>query len=84
MQFLWILYIELSFLYSVRLTHKYGNEYKVVKDSMAKGKGGTGRGTGKKGWNRWQASERRAKSAPKPYKSKGTKKSSDTASEGQK
>ncbi|MEK5060728.1 DUF3934 family protein [Paenibacillus urinalis] len=51
---------------------------------MAKGKGGTGRGTGKKGWNRWQASERRAKSAPKPYKSKGTKKSSDTASEGQK
>lgn len=24
--------------------------------SKAKGKGGTGRGTGKKGWNRWQAS----------------------------
>ena len=41
--------------------------------SKAKGKGGTGRGTGKKGWNRWQASERRAKSAPKPYKSKGIK-----------
>jgi len=24
--------------------------------SKAKGKGGTGRGTDKKGWNRWQAS----------------------------
>ncbi|HWL25667.1 MAG TPA: DUF3934 family protein [Ureibacillus sp.] len=42
--------------------------------SKAKGKGGTGRGTGKKGWNRWQASSNRAKSA-KPYISKGTKKS---------
>ncbi|UHA74686.1 DUF3934 family protein [Paenibacillus sp. 481] len=41
--------------------------------SKAKGKGGTGRGTDKKGWNRWQASANRAKSAPKPYKSKGTK-----------
>ncbi|WP_054956313.1 DUF3934 family protein [Paenibacillus dakarensis] len=41
--------------------------------SKAKGKGGTGRGTGKKGWNRWQASANRAKSAPKPYKSKNTK-----------
>ncbi|MCR2807127.1 DUF3934 family protein [Paenibacillus soyae] len=41
--------------------------------SKAKGKGGTGRGTGKKGWNRWQAGERRRASAPKPYKSKGTK-----------
>ncbi|TCZ79297.1 DUF3934 domain-containing protein [Paenibacillus albiflavus] len=39
---------------------------------MSKGKG-TGRGTDKKGWNRWQASANRAKSAPKPYKSKGTK-----------
>ncbi|MCH1639839.1 DUF3934 family protein [Paenibacillus timonensis] len=43
---------------------------------MAKGKGGTGRGTDKKGWNRWQASERRAKSAPKPYTSKADKKGS--------
>ena len=34
-------------------------------------KGGTGRGTGKKGWNRWQKAENRKKSAPKPYKSKG-------------
>lgn len=42
--------------------------------SKAKGKGGTGRGTGKKGWNRWQKGERRAQNAPKPYKSKGTKK----------
>jgi hypothetical protein len=41
--------------------------------SKAKGKSGTGRGTDKKGWNRWQASANRAKSAPKPYKSKGTK-----------
>jgi len=47
--------------------------------SKAKGKGGTGRGTGKKGWNRWQASERRAKSAPKPYKSKGIKHAEKTA-----
>lgn len=39
-----------------------------------KGKGGTGRGTGKKGWNRWQASANRAKSA-KPYVSKSSKKS---------
>ena len=49
---------------------------------MAKKKGGTGRGTGKKGWNRWQAGERRAASAPKPYKSKGTKKQDDSASAG--
>ncbi|KAB7670654.1 DUF3934 family protein [Bacillus sp. B1-b2] len=40
--------------------------------SKAKAKGGTGRGTGKKGWNRWQASANKAKSA-KPYKSKGVK-----------
>ncbi|MEK4249325.1 DUF3934 family protein [Paenibacillus sp. FSL W7-1287] len=39
---------------------------------MSKAKG-TGRGTGKKGWNRWQAAERRAANSPKPYKSKGTK-----------
>lgn len=36
--------------------------------SKAKGKGGTG----KKGWNRWQASAKKTKSA-KPYKSKGVK-----------
>lgn len=41
--------------------------------SKAKGKGGTGRGTDKKGWNRWQASAKKFKSA-KPYISKGTKK----------
>ncbi|WP_174732269.1 DUF3934 family protein [Mesobacillus harenae] len=40
--------------------------------SKAKGKGGTGRGTGKKGWTRWQAKVNKAKSA-KPYKSKGVK-----------
>lgn len=42
--------------------------------SKAKGKGGTGRGTDKKGWNRWQASAKKAKNAPKPYVSKGEKK----------
>ena len=48
--------------------------------SKAKGKGGTGRGTDKKGWNRWQASANKAKSN-KPYKSKGVKnrKNTDTA-----
>jgi hypothetical protein len=40
--------------------------------SKAKGKSGTGRGTGKKGWNRWQAGANKAKSA-KPYVSKGVK-----------
>lgn len=40
--------------------------------TVAKG-GGTGRGTDKKGWTRWQAGEKRLKNAPKPYKSKGTK-----------
>ncbi|MDR4947914.1 DUF3934 domain-containing protein [Neobacillus cucumis] len=40
--------------------------------SKAKGKSGTGRGTDKKGWNRWQASANKSKSA-KPYISKGTK-----------
>jgi hypothetical protein len=39
----------------------------------AKSKGGTGGGTDKKGWNRWQASVNKAKSF-KPYTSKGTKK----------
>lgn len=38
----------------------------------SKGKSGVGRGTGKKGWNRWQAGAKKVKSA-KPYKSKGTK-----------
>jgi hypothetical protein len=46
--------------------------------SKAKGKGGTGRGTDKKGWNRWQASANRAKNSPKPYTSKGVKKAEDT------
>lgn len=44
--------------------------------SSAKGKGGTGRGTGKKGWTRWQAGVKKAKSA-KPYVSKGVKKAND-------
>ncbi|WMT43310.1 DUF3934 family protein [Paenibacillus sp. D2_2] len=50
--------------------------------SKSKGKSGTGRGTGKKGWTRWDAKARRAQSAPKPYTSKGTKKSSDAKDEG--
>jgi hypothetical protein len=40
--------------------------------SKSKG-GGTGKGTDKKGWNRWQAGANRAKNAPKPYTSKGVK-----------
>ncbi|WP_226665203.1 DUF3934 family protein [Metabacillus litoralis] len=40
--------------------------------SKAKGKGGTGRGTGKKGWTRWQKGANKTKSA-KPYVSKGVK-----------
>ncbi|URN96738.1 MAG: DUF3934 family protein [Candidatus Pristimantibacillus lignocellulolyticus] len=47
--------------------------------SLAKGKGGTGQGTGKKGWNRWQTAERKAANTPKPYKSKGTKKPKPTS-----
>ncbi|MCY9578788.1 DUF3934 family protein [Paenibacillus alvei] len=50
--------------------------------SKAKGKGGTGRGTDKKGWNRWQASAKRAKN--KPYTSKGTKKANNAKSDGAK
>ncbi|CAG9609961.1 DUF3934 family protein [Pseudoneobacillus rhizosphaerae] len=38
----------------------------------AKAKSGTGRGTDKKGWNRWQSKAKKIKSA-KPYVSKGTK-----------
>ncbi len=38
----------------------------------AKAKSGVGRGTGKKGWNRWQAGAKKAKNA-KPYVSKGVK-----------
>lgn len=44
--------------------------------NKAKGKSGTGRGTGKKGWTRWKAGENKAKSF-KPYTSKGVKKSAD-------
>ncbi len=38
----------------------------------AKAKSGIGRGTGKKGWNRWQVGAKKAKNA-KPYVSKGVK-----------
>jgi hypothetical protein len=43
-----------------------------VRMSKPKKKSGTGQGTGKKGWNRWQAGANKAKSN-KPYKSKGVK-----------
>ena len=45
--------------------------------AKAKAKSGIGRGTGKKGWNRWQKSANKAKSF-KPYTSKGVKKTDDT------
>lgn len=44
--------------------------------SSSKGKSGTGRGTDKKGWNRWQAKGKKIKSA-KPYTSKGIKKTKE-------
>ncbi|MBM7663488.1 hypothetical protein JOC85_004364 [Bacillus mesophilus] len=50
--------------------------------SKAKAKGGTGRGTGKKGWTRWQAAVKKAKSA-KPYVSKGTKKPEGSSPKGE-
>ncbi|PFG07474.1 DUF3934 family protein [Bacillus sp. es.034] len=40
--------------------------------SKSKKKSGTGQGTGKKGWNRWQAGANKKKSN-KPYTSKGVK-----------
>lgn len=43
-----------------------------------KGKSGIGRGTGKKGWNRWQTKANKAKGA-KPYVSKGTKQAASNA-----
>lgn len=39
--------------------------------NKAKGKSGTGSGTGKKGWTRWQTGANKAKT--KPYTSKGVK-----------
>ncbi|MCP8970484.1 DUF3934 domain-containing protein [Ectobacillus ponti] len=44
----------------------------------AKSKSGIGRGTDKKGWNRWQAKAKKVKSA-KPYVSKGTKQTAGNA-----
>lgn len=58
----------------------YDGETNGAETNMSKSKGGgTGRGTGKKGWNRWQAAERRAKSKPKPYVSKGLQKKAEEA-----
>lgn len=42
------------------------------KAKVKKPTGGVGRGTGKKGWNRWKAGANKAKSF-KPYTSKGNK-----------
>ncbi|WP_404406996.1 DUF3934 domain-containing protein [Jeotgalibacillus malaysiensis] len=45
---------------------------------MAKSKkSGVGQGTGKKGWNRWQAKAKKAKSF-KPYQSKANKQFSES------
>jgi len=55
--------------------------YDERSDLLSKAKG-TGRGTGKKGWNRWQAAERRAANSPKPYKSKGTKNKATASKQG--
>jgi len=49
---------------------------------LSKGKGGTGKGTGKKGWNRWQAAERRAANSPKPYKTRESKNKASAAKQG--
>ncbi|WP_066052615.1 DUF3934 family protein [Robertmurraya korlensis] len=46
----------------------------------AKSKSGVGKGTGKKGWTRWQAGAKKAKNA-KPYKSKGVKHGSGSGDE---
>jgi hypothetical protein len=56
------------------------NNNGVVIMSKAKAKGGTGRGTGKKGWTRWQAGAKKAKA--KPYVSKGAKKPDNTKTTG--
>ncbi|MGD6874039.1 DUF3934 family protein [Sutcliffiella horikoshii] len=50
-----------------------------MSSSKSKG-GGTGRGTGKKGWSRWQKAANKAKSN-KPYKSKGAKSKGNSESE---
>jgi hypothetical protein len=46
-----------------------------------KAKSGIGQGTGKKGWNRWQAGASKAKSA-KPYTSKGNRKQEGPKTDG--
>ncbi|NIK78967.1 hypothetical protein FHS15_004113 [Paenibacillus castaneae] len=52
--------------------------------SNAKGKGGTGRGTGKKGWNRWQAGEKK-KLAKKVFgRNQGAKSAEGKGAEGEK
>lgn len=52
---------------------------KQMSSGKSKG-GGTGRGTGKKGWSRWQKAANKAKSN-KPYKSKGVKAKGNSESE---
>jgi hypothetical protein len=52
---------------------------KQMSSGKSKG-GGTGRGTGKKGWSRWQKAANKAKSN-KPYKSKGAKAKGTSGSE---
>ncbi len=49
--------------------------------SKDKAKSGTGRGTGKKGWTRWEKGANKAKSN-KPYKSKQNKKAEEAKASG--
>ncbi|AJS57261.1 DUF3934 family protein [Paenibacillus sp. IHBB 10380] len=49
--------------------------------SKAKGKGGTGRGTGSKGWTRWNKTDK-GKKAIKPYPVKYVKGSEKDKSDG--
>ncbi len=49
--------------------------------SKDKAKSGTGRGTGKKGWTRWEKGANKAKSN-KPYKSKQNKKAEEAKANG--
>ena len=76
--FLRILFVYVKLYHDLYLNEKiYWSGYMV----KAKGKSGIGSGTGKKGWNRWQAGANKAKSA-KPYVSKGVKKSADEKNNG--
>jgi hypothetical protein len=67
-----MLYIKCVTLTNDR--QQINNNSGVVILTKAKAKSGIGRGTGKKGWNRWQTAANKKKT--KPYVSKGTKRPS--------